>query len=86
MISRRIAKQFWGDESPIGAHIRFRDERQPLIDGPGKLPWFTIVGVVEEVHFADLTGDMPPMVYIPLDSSGASIRLRVVVRTDDQTT
>lgn len=86
IISRRIAKQFWGDESPIGAHIRFRDERQPLVDGPGKLPWFTIVGVVEEVHFADLTGDTSPMVYLPLDQFWGLESLRVVLRTDDETT
>ena len=86
MISRRIAKQFWGNESPIGAHIRFRDERQPLVDGPGKLPWFTIVGVVDEVHFADLTGDTSPMVYVPLDQFWDLESLRVVVRAYDQTT
>ena len=85
MISRRIAK-FWGENSPIGAHIRFRDERQPLVDGPGKLPWFTIVGVVEEIHFADLTGDTSPMVYVPLDQFWDLQSLRVVVRTDDQST
>jgi len=86
MISRRIARQFWGDTNPVGAHIRFRDERQPLVDGPGKLPWFTIVGVVDEVHFADLTGDTSPMVYIPIDQFWGLESLRIVVRSDDQTT
>ena len=86
IISRRIAKEFWGDNSPLGAHIRFRDERQPLVDGPGKLPWFTIVGVVEEVHFADLTGATAPMLYVPLGQFWDLESLRAVVRTDDQTT
>ena len=86
MVSRRIAKQFWGDESPIGAHIRFRDERQPLVDGAGTLPWFTIVGIADEVHFADLTGETSPMVYVPLDQFWDLESLRVVIRTDDQTT
>lgn len=84
IISRRIARQFWGDNDPIGAHIRFRDDRQPAVDGPGKLPWFTIVGVVEEVHFADLTGDTAPMVYVPLGQFWDLESLRVVVRSDDQ--
>jgi len=86
IVSRRIAKQFWSNSSPIGAHIRFRDERQPAVDGPGKLPWFTIVGVVEEVHFADLTGETPPMLYVPLGQFWDLESLRVVVRTDDETT
>ena len=85
MISRRIAKQFWADDTPIGAHVRFLDQRQPLVDGPGKLPWFTIVGVVEEVHFADLTGETSPMVYVPIDQTWGLESLRAVVRTDDRT-
>jgi putative ABC transport system permease protein len=86
MISRRIAGQFWGDESPIGAHIRFLDQRQPLVDGPGRLPSFTIVGVVEEIHFADLTGETSPMVYVPLDQTWNLESLRAVIRTDDRAT
>jgi putative ABC transport system permease protein len=86
IISRRIAKQFWGDNNPLGTHIRFRDERQPLVEGPGKLPWFTIVGVVEEIHFADLTGETAPMLYVPLAQFWDLESLRVVVSTDDQTT
>ena len=86
MISRRLAARFWGKESPLGGRIQFRDERQPLVDGAGKLPWFTIVGIVDEVHFADLTGETSPMVYVPLDQFWDLESLRVVVRTDDQTT
>jgi putative ABC transport system permease protein len=86
MISDRIARKFWGGESPIGARIMFRDERQPFIDPGGAMPWFTVVGVVTEVHFADLTGDTSPMVYVPLDQFWDIESLRVVLRTDDQTT
>jgi predicted permease len=85
MISRRIANRFWGEESPIGARIKFHDERQPFIDATGALPWFTVVGVVDDVHFADLTGDTPPMVYIPLDQFWDLASLRVVIRTDAST-
>jgi putative ABC transport system permease protein len=86
MISRRIATRVWGEQSPVGARIQFRDERQPLVDGSGRLPWFTIVGVVDDVHFADLTGETSAMIYIPLDQFWGLESLRVVVRTDDQTT
>ena len=86
MISQRIAKKFWGDESPVGARIRFRDERQPFVDASGALPWFTVVGVVNEVHFADLTGETSPMVYVPLDQFWDLESLRVVLRTDDRAT
>jgi len=86
MISRRIATRVWGKQSPVGAHIQFRDERQPLVEGPGRLPAFTIVGVVDDVHFADLTGETAAMIYIPLDQFWGLESLRVVVRTDDQAT
>jgi putative ABC transport system permease protein len=85
IIDRRIAKQFWGTNSPIGARIRFTDFRQPLVEN-GVLPWFTIVGVVGDVHFADLTGDTPPMLYLPFDQFWDVASLRVVIRTEDRAT
>jgi ABC-type antimicrobial peptide transport system permease subunit len=50
------------------------------------LPWFTIVGVVGDVHFSDLTGDTPPMLYLPIDQFWDVASLRVVIRADDRAT
>jgi putative ABC transport system permease protein len=86
MISQRIAKTFWGEESPVGSRIRFRDERQPGVDATGALPWFTVIGVVNEIHFADLTGETSPMVYVPLDQFWDLESLRLVLRTDQRAT
>jgi predicted permease len=86
IIDRRIAKEFWGDTSAIGRRIRFRDDRQPLVEKPGVYPWFTIVGVVGDVHFADLTGETAPMLYLPFDQFWDTKSLRVVIRGEDRTT
>ena len=83
LISRRIAREFWGDHSPIGARIRFTDNRQYMIGPDGQLPWFTIVGVVGDVHFATLTDDAA-MVYLPLSQKWDVQSLRVVVRTSSE--
>jgi predicted permease len=86
IIDRRIAKHFWGDKSAIGGRIRFPDDRQPRIEKPGAFPWFTVVGVVGDVHFSDLTGDTPPMLYLPIDQFWDVTSLRVVIRADDRAT
>jgi putative ABC transport system permease protein len=80
LVSRQIAKRFWGDRSPIGARIRFTDDRQPGIGADGQLPWFTIVGVVGDTRFANLTGETAPMVYVPLGQYWDFQSIRVVMR------
>jgi len=48
VISRSLAERYWKGTSPIGKRLR------PGLDGP----WFTIVGVAEDVHMQSL--DRPP--------------------------
>ena len=81
LINQRTARGRWGDASPIGARIRFTDNRQPMIGADGQLPWFTIVGVVGDTRFNTLTDDVPPMVYIPLSQAWDTQSIRVVVKT-----
>jgi len=84
VISRRLARAHWGDATPVGARIRFPDNRQFLLDAQGNEPAFTIVGVVGDVHFANVTGEAPPMVYLPLDQFWDVESLRLVMRTVDR--
>jgi predicted permease len=47
LVDETLAKQYWPNEDAIGQHIR----------NGSKLPWATIVGVVEHVKNSDLAGD-----------------------------
>jgi putative ABC transport system permease protein len=80
LISRQVARLFWGDRSPIGARIRFTDYGQPGIGADRQLPWFTIVGVVGDTRFTTLTGETASMVYLPLGQYWDFQSIRVVMR------
>ena len=86
MISERTARQYWGDQPPIGARIRFTDQRQFMIGADGEEPFFTIVGVVGDTRFSSLADDAPPMVYLPLSQFWDIESLRAVVRTSATST
>jgi predicted permease len=60
MIGRAMARRFWGTQSPIGKRIRLGDENGPEV---------TIVGVVGDVRYRDLTTPLAttePDVYFPV--------------------
>lgn len=86
VISDRTKRRYWVDRSPIGARIRFTDQRQFMIGADGEEPFFTIVGVVGDTRFASLTDDVPPLVYLPLSQFWDIDSLRVVVRTSGTST
>jgi predicted permease len=81
MISARTARKHWGNQSPIGKRIRFVDQRQFMIGTDGEEPFFTVIGIVGDTRFANLTTDVPPMVYIPLSQFWDLESIRVVLRT-----
>jgi putative ABC transport system permease protein len=56
VVSRAFAQHWWPGASPLGRRVRlgFDDE-----------DWYRIVGVAENVHFADLQGAPEEMVYWP---------------------
>ena len=80
VVNRRLARTYWENESPLGARIMFLDNRQGPVED---WPWFTVVGVVDDVRFDDLSSDSPPIVYLPLDQFWALDSLRVVIRSAD---
>jgi putative ABC transport system permease protein len=82
IVSRSLARLNWGDESPLGKRIRFQDNRQPR-EGDVLFPWFTIVGVADDVKFGGLGSKTGPMLYIPLEQHWDITSLRVVIRSGE---
>ncbi|MDB4874901.1 MAG: permease [Gemmatimonadetes bacterium] len=77
IVSRAFANRYWKDGNPLGKRIR------PGIDGP----WFTIVGVVGDVHIESLERPADDAAYFaqvtPAHDSGVSVDggVSLVVRT-----
>ena len=80
LVSRAFARANFPAGSPIDKRIRFQDGRQPP-EGDTRLPWFTIVGMVEDVRFDDLRTEPEPVLYLPHEQFWDWTSLRVVVRT-----
>src|SRR6185503_3475394 len=57
VIDRLAAERYWPGRNPIGERIRF-DEPHAR--------WFTIVGVVDAVHYDGMEQDPKPMVYLSM--------------------
>jgi putative ABC transport system permease protein len=59
LINQTMARGFWASGNPIGQRITMGAPR------PG-VPWMTIVGVVADVHNANLRVEAIPQIYTPL--------------------
>lgn len=76
VVSRGFAERYWSNGSALGKRIR------PGIDGP----WFTIVGVVGDIHLHALEKPAEQAVYFPLISprrdgtAAVSSRVGIVAR------
>ncbi len=80
LVNQRLARALWPGLDPIG--------RTVVIKGwPFQVPMPTVVGVVDDIHQTDLSGEPPPQLYLPsLASWGDEFADRVlflVVRADD---
>lgn len=76
MVSRSFAEHYWKGGSALGKRIR------PSIDGP----WFTIVGVVGDVHLRTLDKPAEEAIYFPMvtpdrDTAYAERYMSLLVRT-----
>jgi putative ABC transport system permease protein len=75
VISQQMAHQYWPNESPLGAQIRWAraDEVQ----------WITIVGVVGDIRHDGLDDEAYPAVYMPLTQKEMAWKRfnSIVVRT-----
>jgi predicted permease len=73
LVSESLARAYWGDTSPIGSRIRLPEA--PI--------WRTIVGVVGDVKWSDLSDADSHVLYLPLSQHDAFSNLRrVIVHTD----
>jgi putative ABC transport system permease protein len=81
IVSEELARLNWGDQDPVGRRFQFRsDPRQPVYQGE-RFPWFTVVGVAENVSVRGVAGGTPPTLYLPFEQFWDIAALRVIVRT-----
>ena len=74
VISKSLAKRYFGDQDPIGHRLK--------ASGPGdNSPFMEIVGVVDDVKYWGLNGDSPMAYYMPYTQNYAPV-MHVIVRTD----
>ncbi len=77
IVNRALARRFFGNQDPIGKHVR------PGIGngyGPGEPPMREIVGMIGDVKQGELGREAAPEVYTPLAQSPL-LTMFVVVRT-----
>jgi len=70
LISQATAREVFGTDSPLGAQMRMGSAEQG--------PWRTIVGVVGDVHHADVTAPVTAAMYVPEEQFTDSFLVAVV--------
>jgi predicted permease len=73
MVSEAVARHTWPGEDPIGKRIK-----GGAPDGPGD--WYTVVGVVGETRYRDLT-DPQPSLYLPTRQFDGPVPMNLAIRT-----
>jgi predicted permease len=80
VVTRAFARQFFGDDSPLGRRIRFNAERDPG-------PWLTIVGVSRDLVQTRRSGQEAvgpqPIVFVPPRQEDVSTLLMAVRTAGD---
>jgi putative ABC transport system permease protein len=72
IVSERVASRFWPNQDPIGKRIKFG-----AIDS--EVPWLSIVGVVRDVRYRNVTRDLSsdPDVYLPFADRNSQIAFAI---------
>ncbi len=72
IVSERLASRYWPGEDAIGKRLKFGAS-------DSKSPWMSIVGVVREVRYRRVAGelDRDPDVYLPFGDNNAQIALAI---------
>jgi putative ABC transport system permease protein len=83
LINQAMARHYFGDRSPLGAHISVFDGR--LVSGSHR-EWATVVGVVGNIHHNGITAQVKERFYRPQAQVASSLRsmtLTIQARTGD---
>jgi len=64
IVNQTMAKKYWPGEDAIGKRINFDDS------DPQKIRWFTVVGIVADIHHQGLDVDPKPEYYLPHPQRG----------------
>jgi putative ABC transport system permease protein len=62
IISEKLARRFWPNESPLGKHVQSGGENSTK-------PWATVVGVVGDIRYKWFDRDSNPSLYFPYQQS-----------------
>jgi predicted permease len=62
VVSRELADRYWPGESALGKRV----SPSLSVEVEGETPWFTVVGVVDDVRDDGLAHEPPAMIYYPL--------------------
>ncbi len=71
LVNRRLAERLWPDQNPVGRTISW---------GTGD-PWFTVVGVIGDVHQKDLATETKEEAYVPYAQEAWVPGMFVLART-----
>jgi putative ABC transport system permease protein len=74
VISQRLARRYWPNQSPLGKHIQEGSE-------DSKKPWATIVGVVGDVRYEWVEREDHPALYFPYRQASRQFSF-IAVRTE----
>ena len=83
VINRALARHYFGERSPLGAHIRVFDGR---LNQDDHSQWATVVGVVGDIRHNGITGTAKERFYRPMAQVGRanrSMTLTIQARTGD---
>ncbi len=88
LVSTSLARHYWGEKEAIGKRIG--PEEPDEAGGPEEAgdPWYTIVGVVEDIRVRTLETEPEEVIYFSIlgkgESRRSSRRMTVVARTDSE--
>jgi len=83
IVNHALARHYFGDRSPLGAHISVSDGR---LNNPDHREWATVVGVVGDIHHNGITAQVKERYYRPqaqVARSERSMTLTIQARSGD---
>jgi len=90
VVNKAAARHFWPNQNPIGKVISMVPPESLLPPGTipkgYHIPWETVVGIVDNVHYGALSEDAPPEIYASMAQGDTMLTNFVTVRTQGDPT